>query len=193
MIDEIDPNYPTYVKSKSPTTSPLPERFNIEDYTIDELVDRITNPITGRVDSQSVDEGITLYQAEHEKIIFEGSRPTRAEALAVNLDYKVKGMIVTLPDGRSYTWCDAKGPVGSEVAAKTNRTLAVASFEVGANSVKQKGRFVGQGGLESADLVAHLIDLYYVPEDEKAFVVQKILEGARSIGSDQGIFFMNDK
>jgi hypothetical protein len=80
LIDLVDSNYSAYVREKSPTTAPLPERFPVEDYTIDEFVTRITNPLTDRVDSQSVDEALTLYQAKHEKIMIKPSRPTKTEA-----------------------------------------------------------------------------------------------------------------
>jgi hypothetical protein len=51
------------------------------------------------------------------------------------------------------------------------------------------GRIYGPVNSES---VGHIVDLCYVPDNEKAIVRQTILQGARDKGSDAGILFLND-
>jgi hypothetical protein len=59
--------------------------------------------------------------------------------------------------------------------------------------VRQKTRFVGlEDGPVSAENVGHIVDLCYVPKNEKSIVKQNILKGARDTGSDSGIIFLND-
>ena len=41
--------------------------------------------------------------------------------------------------------------------------------------------------------VSHIVDLYCVPNNEKAIVKQNLLSGARDMSSGGGIIFLNDK
>lgn len=60
--------------------------------------------------------------------------------------------------------------------------------------MNQKHRFVGlENGPASSENVGHIVDLCYVPGNEKSIVRQNILQGARDKGSDAGTIFLNDK
>lgn len=64
------------------------------------------------------------------------------------------------------------------------------TYEIGINIMRQKDQFVG---LKSAKNFGHLVDLCYVPIDEKLIVRENILKGARDQGSAEGIVFLNEK
>ena len=67
------------------------------------------------------------------------------------------------------------------------------TYKIGQNIVAQKHKFVGlENGSLSSENVGHIVDLCYVPDNEKAIVRQIILQGARDKGSDAGIVFLND-
>ena len=66
------------------------------------------------------------------------------------------------------------------------------AYKIGQNIVNQKHRFIGlENGLVSSENFGHIVDLCYVPGNEKAIVRQTILQGARNKGSDTGIVFLN--
>ncbi|MFT4612862.1 MAG: hypothetical protein ACI9OT_002253 [Gammaproteobacteria bacterium] len=68
------------------------------------------------------------------------------------------------------------------------------AYKMGQKIVQQKHRFVGlENGPVSPQNVGHIVDLCYVPNNEKTIVQQNILNGARDSGSDTGIIFINDK
>jgi hypothetical protein len=68
------------------------------------------------------------------------------------------------------------------------------AYKIGENIMNQKHRFVGlENGPASSENVGHIVDLCYVPGNEKSIVRQNILQGARDKGSDAGTIFLNDK
>jgi hypothetical protein len=68
------------------------------------------------------------------------------------------------------------------------------AYKMGQKIVQQKHRFVGlENGPVSPQNVGHIVDLCYVPNNEKTIVQQNILNGARDSGSYTGIIFINDK
>ena len=68
------------------------------------------------------------------------------------------------------------------------------SYKIGQKIVDQKNRFVGiDDGPISSKNVGHVVDLCYVPTDEKPIVMKKIMGGAASRGSNENIIFFNDK
>lgn len=67
------------------------------------------------------------------------------------------------------------------------------AYKIEQNIVNQKHRFVGlDNGPISSKNIGHIVDLCYVPGNEKAIVRQTILQGARDKSSDAGIVFLND-
>ena len=109
-------------------------------------------------------------------------------ARRVDLDYEVRGPA-------PFTHFDVKNPVGSEILKKQGQTISLKdmAYKIGQNIVKQKHRFVGlENGPVSSENVGHIVDLCYVPGNEKAIVRQTILQGAVDKGSDAGIVFLND-
>ena len=84
-----------------------------------------------------------------------------------------------------------KHPVGSLILKKQNSpyTLQESSLNMGKSIKKQKTRFCGlEQGPRSSRNVLHIVDLCYVPMDEKEIVEELCLKGA---GSSEGILFLN--
>jgi hypothetical protein len=109
-------------------------------------------------------------------------------ARRVDLDYTVQGPA-------PFTHFDVKNPVGSEILKKQGQTISIEdmAYKIGQNIVNQKHRFVGlENGPVSSENVGHIVDLCYVPGNEKTIVRQTILQGARDKVSDAGIVFLND-
>lgn len=69
------------------------------------------------------------------------------------------------------------------------------SFRMGKKIIKQKHRFVGiENGPVNFQNVGHIVDLSYVPNDEKGIVIENVAKGARSIleaDIEIGIIFLN--
>jgi hypothetical protein len=108
---------------------------------------------------------------------------------SVDLDFKINGPA-------PFTHLDVKHPVGSEILLKQNSpyTLQEMAYNMGKSIVKQKERFCGlKQGAESSENVLHIIDLAYVPSNEKKMVKEYCLKGAKEEVSSEGIKFLNDK
>lgn len=72
-----------------------------------------------------------------------------------------------------YTHLDLKHPVGSAILKKQDRniTLKTMSFDLGESIFEQKNRFCGlEQGPRSSRNVLHIVDLCYVPKNEKEIV-----------------------
>ena len=92
----------------------------------------------------------------------------------MDIDLKVKGP-------SPWTHADVKQPVGSEALRKQGQTISVEEMAqtMGKKIVAQKHRFVGlENGPVSSKNVCHVVDLCYVPLDEKLIVKQNVLQGA---------------
>jgi hypothetical protein len=136
----------------------------------------------------SVDEARAIVQAEFENIVINPTRPTKLEAIKVDLDFKVEGP-------KPYTHVDIKQPVGSDILTKQGQLPDIErmGYDIGGNLAEQKIRFVGkEGGPLNAENVLHIIDLVYVPSYEKTVVKEQILAGALDFGVSRGIKFIND-
>ena len=86
---------------------------------------------------------------------------------------------------------DPKHPVGSTILKKQgqNKTLREMAYDLGEAISDQKKRFCGlEQGPRSKKNVLHIVDLCYVPTDEKQIVKELCLKGA---GSSKGILFLN--
>jgi hypothetical protein len=86
--------------------------------------------------------------------------------------------------------------VGSEILLKQNSpyTLQEMAYNMGESIVKQKEKFCGlEQGPESSENVLHIMDLAYVPSNEKTIVKEYCLKGAEKELSSEGIKFLNDK
>lgn len=86
---------------------------------------------------------------------------------------------------------DFKHPVGSAVLKKQNSpfTLEEMAYNIGESILKQKERFCGlEQGPKSRENVLHIVDLCYVPKNEKQIVIEFCIKAAAS--SDE-IKFLN--
>lgn len=169
----------------------LPKRFDTRKFSVKEFKKLARDTGAGHVKYTrvSIDEARAAVQAKLANLIIEPTRPDTVTAKSVDLDYQILGPA-------PFTHLDIKTPVGSEILRKQNRTVSVEemSYEIGRKIVEQKHRFVGkENGPASSENVCHIVDLCYVPIDEKALVRSTILKGARDQGSDTGILFLNDE
>ena len=136
----------------------------------------------------SIDEARAAVQSKLENLAINPTRSDMATARRVDLDYEVEGP-------SPFTHIDIKNPVGSEILKKQNQTITLQdmSYKIGQDIVAQKHRFLGlKNGPVSSENVGHIVDLCYVPNNEKPTVRNTILQGARDKGSDAGIVFLND-
>lgn len=120
-----------------------------------------------------------------EEIVDNPQRIEKPICKSVDLDFKVDG-----PD--LYTHMDVKHTVGSEILRKQKSlyTLQEIANNMGKSIVKQKERFCGlEQGPESSENILHIIDMAYVPSNEKEIVKEYCLKGA---GSSKGIKFLNE-
>nr|UHY40958.1 hypothetical protein [Thalassionema frauenfeldii] len=165
------------------------KRFDTKEYSIKEFKQLATDPTknTTNFKRREIDEARAIIQAKLENLIVEPTRPTFEKAKSVNLDFEIKGPA-------PYKYCDVKHPVGSHILKRQGQSIDIEqmSYDIGKNIVKQKSRFIGKdGGPESPKDVCHLVDMCYVPDNEKSIVRQNILKGALDSGSNDGIKFIN--
>lgn len=139
-------NNPRLGPGKSKKGSPsLLKRFPIKNYTIDEFLDRATNPLSGKVDLQQLDEAVSMYQVKHEQLFLNPSRPgSKKKAQAVYLDFTVEERKPVLkelePNFDKITYVDIKTSVGSDVLGRGNppRTLTDMAYSIERKFVLQK-------------------------------------------------------
>ena len=189
MANLLSPEYSEFQNKYYPQSSP--KRFNTNQCSAKKFKELARDSRANGVkyDRVSIDEARAVVQAEFQNVVIEPTRANKLEARRVDLDYKVKG-----PD--PLTHVDIKQPVGSETLGKQGQTISLEdmAYQMGKKIVKQKHRFVGlENGPVSPQNVGHIVDLCYVPDNEKAIVQQNLLKGARDQGSDAGITFLNDK
>ena len=105
----------------------------------------------------------------------EVTRPDMVTKIYVDFDFNVQG-----PPPLKYLY--VKIPVGSEVLRRQNQTISLKdmAYNMGKKFVFQKHRFVGiENGPASSEEVAHLVDLAFIPPNEKSTVRDNILKGAQ--------------
>ncbi len=186
LANSLSPEYAEY-QSKYYSDS-LPKRFDTKDYSVDEFENLAKDPRTDAYTRVSIDEARAALQADRQNIIIEPTRPDKSVAKNVDLDYEVSGPA-------PFTHVDIKTPIGSEILRKQRQLITIEEmgYNVGQKIVDQKHRFVGKkDGPVSAENVGHIVDLCYVPPNEKIIVREAILQGARDRGSDTGIIFLNE-
>jgi len=135
---------------------------------------------------KTVDEARSALHAEMLGIVNEVKRIPQPYCKSVDLDFSISGPT-------PFTHLDLKHPVGSSILKKQNSpyTLKEASRNMGKSVVNQKQRFCGlEKGPVSSKNVLHVVDLCYVPKNEKEIVKNFCLEGA---SSSEGILFINTK
>jgi hypothetical protein len=188
MANNLSPKYQEFQNKYDLHLLP---RFQTNECSIEKFKNlardpRSNIPMYNRV---SIDEARTAVQAELQNIIIEPSRPNKLEARLVDLDYKVRGPGLL-------THVDIKQPVGTKTLKKQNQTITVEemAYKIGQNIFDQKQKFIGlKNGPVTSQNVGHIVDLCYVPKNEKAIVKKNVLSGAKDQGSDSGIIFVNDK
>jgi len=167
---------------------PLSQRFDTKNYDQERFKELAKDPkATIEVfHKTTVDEARTAIHAEIEGLVDNVQRIEQPICKSVDLDFKVAGPA-------PYTHMDVKHPVGSEILRKQNKIINIktVAYDMGKNIIAQKERFCKfEQGPESSENVLHLIDLPYVPSQEKEIVKEYCLKGA---GSSEGIQFLNDK
>ena len=131
-------------------------------------------------------EARSALQAEIMGIIEDVERIPQPYCKSVDLDFRISGPA-------PYSHLDMKHPIGSLILKKQNSpyTLQESSLNLGKSIIKQKKRFCGleQGPISSRN-VLHIVDLCYVPKNQKEIVRDLCIKGA---GSPEGILFINTK
>lgn len=188
LANSLSPEYSEF-QSKYYSES-LPKRFDTNECSTRKFKELAKDPRVDSVkyDRVSIDEARAIVQAKIETLVIKPTRPDMETARRVDLDFTVQGPA-------PFTHFDVKNPVGSEILKKQGQTISLEdmAYKIGQNIVNQKHRFVGlENGPVSSENVGHIVDLCYVPGNEKAIVRQTILQGARDKGSDAGIVFLND-
>ncbi len=188
LANSLSPEYSEF-QSKYYSES-FPKRFDTNECSARKFKELAKDPRVNGVkyDRVSIDEARAIVQAKLETLVIKPTRPDMETARRVDLDYEVEGPA-------PFTHFDVKNPVGSEILKKQGQTISLEdmAYKIGQNIVAQKHRFVGlENGPVSSENVGHIVDLCYVPGNEKAIVRQTILQGARDKGSDAGIVFLND-
>ena len=185
LSKRLSPEYAEYQqKFNSP---PVSKRFDTKNYDQEKFQELAKDPTANKevFHKTTVDEARTALQSEMEEIVYNPQRIEKPICKSVDLDFKVDGPA-------PYTHMDVKHPVGSEILRKQNSpdTLEEMAKNMGKRLVKQKERFCEfEQGPESSENVLHVVDLTYVPSDEKGIVKEYCLKGA---GSSEGIRFIND-
>ena len=188
LANSLSPEYSEF-QSKYYSES-FPKRFDTNKCSAREFKELAKDPRVNGVkyDRVSIDEARAIVQSKLENLVINPTRPDMETARRVDLDCEVEGPA-------PFTHFDVKNPVGSEILKKQGQTISLEDmgYKIGQNIVAQKHRFVGlENGPVSSENVGHIVDLCYVPGNEKAIVRQTILQGARDKGSDAGIVFLND-
>lgn len=183
---QLSPEYVEYQKKfNSPTLSKRFDTLKFSQVRFKELA-KDPNARTTVYHKTTVDEARSALQSEIIGIIEGVERIPRPYCKSVDLDFRISGPA-------PYSHLDMKHPVGSAILKKQGRniTLKTMSFDLGESISEQKNRFCGlEGGPKSSENVLHIVDLCYVPKNEKEIVKGLCLKGA---GNPEGILFLNTK
>ena len=172
-------------KFNSPTLSKRFDTLKFSQVRFQELA-RDPNARTKVYHKKTVDEARSALQAEIMGIVEGVERIPQPYCKIVDLDFRISGPA-------PYSHLDMKHPVGSLILKKQNSpyTLQESSLNMGKSIIKQKKRFCGlDQGPKSSRNVLHIVDLYYIPKEEKEIVKDFCVKGA---GSPEGILFINTK
>jgi hypothetical protein len=184
MSKRLSQEYTEYQqKFNSPPVSKIVDTQN---YDKEKFKDLAKDPRANKevFHKTTVDEARTALQSEMEGIVDNPQRIEKPICKSVDLDFKVNGPAL-------YTHMDVKHPVGSEILRKQNSpyTLQEMANNMRESIVKQKERFCEfEQGLESRENVLQIVDLCYVPKNEKQIVLEFCIKAA---GSSDGIKFLN--
>ena len=167
-------------------TPPLSKRFDTINYdpVRFQLLSQDPHAKKEVYHKKTVDETRSAIHAESEGIIKDAQRIPKPYCQLVDLDFFISG-----PE--PFTHLDMKHPVGSSILKKQgqNKTLREMAYDLGESISDQKKRFCAlEQGPETRENTLHIVDLCYVPTDEKQIVKEFCLKGA---GSSKGILFLN--
>lgn len=170
MANSLSPEYSEFQKKHNQQS--LTNRFDTNKCSAKKFKDLAQDSRSNIVkyDRVSIDEARAVIQAELQNVVIQPTRASKLEARRVDLDYKVKGPGLL-------THVDIKYPVGSKILKKQGQTVTVEdmAYKMGQKIVQQKHRFVGlENGPVSHQNVGHIVDLCYVPNNEKTIVKQNI-------------------
>ena len=157
---------------------PVSKRFDTKNYDQEKFKELSKDPNAKKTvfHKTTVDEARSALHAEMEGHIENPQRLDQLFTKSVDLDFKVDGPY-------PFTHVDIKHPVGSEILRKQGQTIDIETMaeKMGFDLVKQKRRFCGlDEGPEASENVLHIIDLTYVPADEKNVVKEHCLQGIRN-------------
>jgi len=152
-----------------------------------------TNPQTGKFDQKSIFEAEGGLQAEAMGLV---KNLRRTENPIVDLDFQAE-----LVDSGKTIFVDHKGMIdfgslsdkGVDISGFPSHESV--AFNMGKDSVEQKGRFVGvdQGPTSRSDVV-HLYNFKNIRNTaELPLLMQAVLNGAEQAGYTDGIIFLNYK
>lgn len=181
---------PEYLKFQNKYYSKsLGKRFDTTECPTSKFKQLAYDSIREKYTRTSIDEARAIVQAELKKLVIGPNRSNKLQAQLVDLDFTVQGP-------GQLTHVDIKNPVGSEILKKQGQNISIEEmgYQIGENIVDQKHYFIGrEKGPVSPENVDHIVDLCYVPSNEKDIVKQKFLEEALDKVSNAGIIFLNDK
>jgi hypothetical protein len=174
---------------------PLSERFDTTNYDQAKFLELAKDPNAKKpvFHKTTVDEARSALHAELKGYIENPQLLDQSFTKSVDLDFKVDGPY-------RFTHIDIKHPVGSEILRKQGQTIDIETMaeKMEFDLVKQKRKFCSlDEGPEASENVLHIVDLAYVPADEKNVVKKHCLQGIRnhlnSTFTDvEGVIFLND-
>lgn len=159
----------------------------------DRFLELSRNPQTGQFDEKSIFEAEGGLEAEVKGLFKNLRRPENPD---VDLDFQAE-----LVDSGKTVFVDHKGMIdfgslsdkGIDISGfPTHESVA---FNMGKDSVAQKGRFIGvDPGITSESDVLHLYNFKKIRNtSEIPLLIQAVLNGAEQAGYTDGIIFLNYK
>lgn len=158
----MNEEYQKFLLTKNPNVKCSQKRF-------EELCVEKKN---GRTNYDSIDEVLSILEAEGQGIVI---NPTRPEPNAVDADFEIQGPGV-------YDVADVKIPINW---GKGNANLKVAAERMGGKIVKQRSRMQGLGKIP-----LHLVDLRKLSPNERVEYKENVIN---TIGHSKHIVFLNEE
>lgn len=183
---QLSQEYREYQKEfNSPTLS---KRFDTLKFTQERFLKLAKDPSarTKVYHKTTVDEARAALQAEIMGLIENVERIPQPYCKQVDLDFRISGPA-------PFSHLDIKHPVGTVILKKQGRNIKLSTMasDLGESISNQKKRFCGlEQGPRSSKNVLHIVDLCYVPTNEKQIVKDFCVKAA---GSSEGILFINTK
>ena len=159
---DMNEEYQKFLLTKNPNVKCSQKRF-------EELCVEKKN---GRANYDSIDEALSILEAEGQGIVI---NPTRPEPNAVDADFEIQGPGV-------YDVVDVKIPINW---GKGNANLKVAAERMGGKIVKQRSRMQGLGKIP-----LHLVDLRKLSPNERVGYKENVIN---TIGHSKHIVFLNEE